>query len=84
MNVYKYHGFALCGGVLDNGNKWKNIRLMLTRIPENSASLPRSVELAKMIYTDSALDYVSKLPVGALVDLNCDTLGRVIELKLAK
>lgn len=84
MNIYKYHGFALCGGVLDNGTPWKNIRLMLSRIPENSATLPRSVELAKAVYTDTALDFISKLPVGSRVDVSCDTSGRVTDIKLAK
>lgn len=83
MNIYKYHGYALCGGILDNGKPWKNIRLMLTRIPEG-ATLPRSVELAKMAYTDPGIEFVHGLPNGSKVDIACDTTGKVVDIKLAK
>lgn len=75
MKVH-FHGFAVVGGTLDNGNPWKGIRIMTTPVIDTGA-LPRGVNVGKTKYTDELLDLVAGIEPGQVVDISCDFNGRI-------
>lgn len=72
----QFHGFAVVGGTLENGNPWKGIRILTTPVIDTGV-LPRAVNIGKMKYTDDLYKIVCDLEPDQVIDISCDFNGRI-------
>ncbi len=79
MSVYRYGGYLLTGGKLDNGNPWQGVNILIAEFSETKPT-PVSGLIAKARREDSILDILNKLRAGDLVDMDFDIRGKVTRI----
>lgn len=79
MSVYRYGGYLLTGGKLDNGNPWQGVNILIADYNEEEP-LPKSGLIAKARREDSILDTLKSLRLGDLADMDFDIRGKVTRI----
>lgn len=79
MSVYRFGGYLLTGGKLDNGNPWEGINILIGECKDENTP-PVSGLIAKARREDSILEALGKLRAGEFVDLDFDIRAKVTRI----
>lgn len=75
VSLYRFGGYILTGGKLDNGKKWEGIRVLLAKVkdPETPPVTASSVKAAKNMQS-----LFEQMAIGQLCDVFFDENGKAI------